>query len=192
MFKPHIFDVASLQHSQLLYICVVSCACVCIRLGRYLTRVLFVRSRGYKYQDMCWPKKSNAHERTYPCVHQPPSQLLLSKPQCATCWTIAYPLSWDDETGKSLPNGWIHLDYNDYNDYLQAIRHGNDNYFVKMRYFHREIIYEWMIFNVFDHRRVTITSYPFFVFFVSQLYIIVIFGYGSKLGTSIIGWLILN
>ena len=166
--------------------------CVCIRLGRYLTRVLFVRSRGYKYQDMCWPKKSNAHERTYPCVHQPPSQLLLSKPQCATCWTIAYPLSWDDETGKSLPNGWIHLDYNDYNDYLQAIRHGNDNYFVKMRYFHREIIYEWMIFNVFDHRRVTITSYPFFVFFVSQLYIIVIFGYGSKLGTSIIGWLILN
>lgn len=63
--------------------------CVCIRLGRYLTRVLFVRSRGYKYQDMCWPKNSNAHERTYPCVHQPPSQLLLSKPQCATCWTIA-------------------------------------------------------------------------------------------------------
>lgn len=71
------------------YICVVSCVCVCIRLGRYLTRVLFVRSRGYKYQDMCWPKNSNAHERTYPCVHQPPSQLLLSKPQCATCWTIA-------------------------------------------------------------------------------------------------------
>ena len=86
MFKPHIFDVASLQHSQL-HLC--RFMCVCIRLGRYLTRVLFVRSRGYKYQDMCWPKNSNAHERTYPCVHQPPSQLLLSKPQCATCWTIA-------------------------------------------------------------------------------------------------------
>jgi hypothetical protein len=24
--------------------------------------------------------------------------------------------------------GWIRLDYNDYYDYLQALKHGNDNY----------------------------------------------------------------